>query len=100
MAAWSARVASRITIAMRPHGGGPMTRTLVGRIALLCLCGVVLAQRPAPGEPQAAKSDAEISFASLKGLAGKWTGVVTTHPHNPEIEGPIQVTMRVASRGS
>jgi hypothetical protein len=40
------------------------------------------------------------SFDSLKSLAGTWTGTVTTDPHNPDIEGSIQVTMRVASRGS
>jgi hypothetical protein len=41
-----------------------------------------------------------MSFDVLKGLAGKWTGTVTTDPPNPEIDGPIQVTMRTASRGS
>jgi hypothetical protein len=35
----------------------------------------------------------------LKGLAGTWTGSVKTDPPDPEIEGPIQVTMRVASGG-
>ena len=40
------------------------------------------------------------SFDVLKGLAGSWTGSVTTDPHDPDIEGSIQVTMRVASRGS
>ncbi len=47
-----------------------------------------------------AKRDAGASFAVLKGLAGNWTGSVTTAPRNPDIEGAIQVTMRVASRGS
>jgi len=36
----------------------------------------------------------------LKRLAGTWTGRVTTDPRNPEIDGDIQVTMRVASRGN
>ncbi len=31
---------------------------------------------------------------------GTWTGSVTTDPPNPDIAGPIQVTMRVASRGN
>jgi hypothetical protein len=46
------------------------------------------------------KSDTQISFGALKSLAGTWTGPVTTDPPNPEIDGPIQVTMRVASRGN
>jgi len=45
-------------------------------------------------------SDAQISFGALKRLAGTWTGRVTTDPRNPEIDGPIQLTMRVASRGN
>ena len=45
-------------------------------------------------------SDAQISFGALKRLAGTWTGRVTTDPRNPEIDGAIQVTMRVASRGN
>jgi hypothetical protein len=36
----------------------------------------------------------------LKCLAGAWSGRVTTEPPNREIEGPIHVTMRVASRGN
>jgi hypothetical protein len=59
------------------------------------------AQVPAVGQnARAANSDAEISFAALKGLAGTWTGQVTTDPPNPDINGPIQVTIRVASRGN
>lgn len=41
-----------------------------------------------------------MSFSALKTLAGTWTGRVTTDPRNPEIDGAIQVTMRVASRGN
>lgn len=48
----------------------------------------------------AANSDANVSFAALKGLAGTWSGQVTTDPANPDINGPIQVTMSVASRGN
>ena len=36
----------------------------------------------------------------MKSLAGTWSGSVTTDPPNPDIEGPIQVTMRVASNGN
>jgi hypothetical protein len=45
-------------------------------------------------------SDAGVTFEALKGLAGAWSGRVTTEPPNPDIEGPIQVTVRVASRGN
>ena len=52
---------------------------------------------PQPNDPN---SPAELSFEALRGLAGTWSGGVTTDPHNAEIEGPIQVTMRVASHGT
>jgi hypothetical protein len=74
---------------------------LVTCIALLSLSRLTFAQSPAPRqEAIPAKSDAQISFGALKSLAGTWTGRVTTDPSNPEIDGPIQVTMRVASRGN
>jgi hypothetical protein len=58
-------------------------------------------QNPSPRhETPSSAREAPTSFGVLKGLAGKWSGTVTTEPHNPEIEGPIQVTMRVASAGS
>src|SRR5215467_13347701 len=47
-----------------------------------------------------APSETERSFDQLKTLAGNWRGSVTTSPPNPEIEGPIQVRMSVASRGN
>ncbi|HYX81986.1 MAG TPA: hypothetical protein VE714_06300 [Gemmatimonadales bacterium] len=75
---------------------------------LFLLCCEVLslsprtsAQTPSPGQKAiAAKSDAQIAFDDLKDLAGTWTGSVTTDPPNPDINGSIQVTMRVASRGN
>jgi hypothetical protein len=75
---------------------------------LLALCINVLslsqqtsAQTPSPGQNAiAAKAAAQIAFDQLKGLAGAWTGTVTTDPPNPDINGSIQVTMRVASRGN
>src|SRR5262249_3860175 len=76
------------------------------RAMLLCLgllvqCGPARAQDSATRQDTIpAKGDAQASFGVLKGLAGSWTGSVTTDPHNPDIEGHIQVTMRVASRGS
>jgi hypothetical protein len=83
------------------------------RSFLLLLCFVVFspscfpfAQSPSTQSHSAsenalpANSDAKVLFAALKGLAGSWTGQVTTDPPNPEINGPIQVTMCVASRGN
>jgi hypothetical protein len=68
---------------------------------VLSLCRLALAQAPSQGqEAVPAASTAQMSFGILKSLAGTWAGRVTTDPPNPEIQGPIQVTMRVASRGS
>jgi hypothetical protein len=47
-----------------------------------------------------AKADSQLPFGALKGLSGTWAGPVTTDPPNPGLEGMIQVTMRVASRGN
>jgi hypothetical protein len=59
-----------------------------------------VAQRSPGQEAVPAKSSAQVSFGVLNALAGTWTGTVATDPPNPEIDGPIQVTMRMASRGS
>jgi hypothetical protein len=70
-------------------------------IGVLSLCRLTCAQNSSQGKTAIpAKSDVQISFGALKGLAGTWTGRVTTEPPNPDIDGPIQVTMRVASGGS
>src|SRR5215469_4663311 len=70
-------------------------------IGVLSLCHPGFAQdRSAEQKAILAKSDAQMSFDALKGLAGTWTGPVTTDPPNPEINGTIQVTMRVVSRGN
>jgi hypothetical protein len=63
----------------------------------MVLLGLALAHEPSQAQPKLAT---QASFDSLKSLAGAWTGTVTTNPHNPDIEGPIQLAMRVASRGS
>lgn len=70
-------------------------------MSLLTARGGVFAQSPSAGQQASpAKPEAQVSFGALKGLAGVWAGAVTTDPHNPDIEGHIQVTMRVASRGN
>ncbi len=74
---------------------------LVFWIVALPLCRPAFAQAPSQGlDTTAAKSDAAMSFRVLKSLGGTWNGRVTTDPANPDIDGPIQVTIRVASRGN
>jgi hypothetical protein len=70
-------------------------------IAAFSPCRAAFAQN-ASARPEAlpAHADGQLSFDRLKGLAGTWTGQVTTNPPVPDINGPIQVTMRVASRGN
>ncbi len=76
-------------------------RAMVLCVGLLAPCRSALAQGGSPGQDTIpAGHEAQTSFGVLKGLAGTWTGSVTTDPHNPDIEGSIKVTMRVASRGS
>lgn len=63
------------------------------------------AQKPAHkmDVPKAAapKSDAQISFDTMKTLAGSWEGPVTTSPQAVEVEGkPAQILLRVTSRGN
>ena len=75
--------------------------SLVLCIGVLSLCRPALAQNPSPRqEAILAKSDVQNSFGALKSLTGTWTGPVTTDPPDPAIDGPIQVTMRAASRGN
>jgi hypothetical protein len=71
---------------------------------LLSLCAVAVAQdhdiqkqQPAP------KSDAQMSFDTLKTLAGEWEGRVTVDPPQPDWKDsykPLHITMRVTSRGN
>ncbi len=61
----------------------------------------VIAQNASSGhEGVPTRSNADVSFGLLKGLAGTWAGQVTTDPPNPDINGPIQATIRVASGGN
>jgi hypothetical protein len=74
-------------------------QAMVLGVVLLAQGRPAFAQALSPGQ-DTIPAKARSSFAALQGLAGAWTGTVTTDPHNPDIEGSIQVTMRVASRGS
>jgi hypothetical protein len=70
-------------------------------VGLLTQCRPAFAQDSSSGQDTtSAMREAQTSFGVLKGLAGTWTGSVTTDPHNPDIEGSMRVTLRVASRGS
>jgi hypothetical protein len=74
---------------------------LVLCIGVLSLSYLAFAQNSSLGQAaNAAKSDAPTSFGALKTLAGTWTGSVKTDPPNPDLDGPIQVTLRVASGGN
>ena len=64
----------------------------------ILLCVMVVALTTAA----VAQSDAQKSFDELKTLAGKWEGPVKVVPPMPEMETgkPIDITMRVTSRGN
>ncbi|HMK22331.1 MAG TPA: hypothetical protein VK466_08340 [Terriglobales bacterium] len=49
-----------------------------------------------------AQSDAQKSFDQMKTLAGSWEGPVTVDPPQPDMstDNPINVSMRVTSRGN
>jgi hypothetical protein len=73
-------------------------------VVLMTLSTVAVAQSEshkmdAPKAP-APKTDAQISFDTMKSLAGEWEGPVTV-PAVPEMSNgkPLHVTMRVTSRG-
>jgi hypothetical protein len=71
--------------------------------ALIALGGVVFAQsddhKPAD---KPAPTEAQKSFTQLKTLAATWKGPVTVDPPQPDMNSdkPVQVSMRVTSRGN
>jgi hypothetical protein len=59
------------------------------------------AQKMDAPKAAAPKSDAQMSFDTMKNLAGSWEGPVTTSPQAFEVEGkPAQILLRVTSRGN
>ena len=78
---------------------------LVLPVVLLALSPAAFARSEthAMDAPKAAapKSDAQVSFDTLKTLAGEWEGAVTLDPPMPEMSNgkPLHVSMRVTSRG-
>src|SRR5690349_15265298 len=75
----------------------------VAPVALLLLTTAALAPSEAQDmdAPQAAapRSGAQISFDTMKSLAGEWEGVVNV-PEAPQMSGAtMHVSMRVTSRG-
>ncbi len=69
---------------------------------LLSLATGAFAQNHDMPKPAAAKSDAQVSFDTIKTLAGTWEGSVTLDPPQPQMSDgkPLQITMRVTSRGN
>lgn len=73
---------------------------------IVCICGAIssvsaFAQIPSNRQRAVSvESEPQPSFEALKALSGTWAGPVTTDPPNPGLEGTIQVTMVVASRGN
>ena len=76
----------------------PSIPTLV--LTLLAIAVSVLAE-PHNSTDKAAPSEAQRSFDELKTLAGSWQGPVKAEPPQPDWNAkPVQVTLRVTSRGN
>ena len=83
-------------------------------VAVLALSALAFGQSdapkaPAPSDPHghnsiaasAPKSEAQVSFETIKSLAGVWTAKITVDPPMPGMDDkPSQVSMRVTSRGN
>ncbi len=70
------------------------------RIALSVLF-VLIAASAFASDAAATQSDAQKSFDKLKTLAGSWQGPVTATPPQPDWgDKPVQVELRVTSRGN
>ena len=68
-------------------------------MAVITLSAVAFAQAPATSTP--VPSDAQKSFGQLKNLAGSWQGPVTVVPPMADADDkPVEVTLRVTSRGN
>ena len=71
-------------------------------VVLLSLSTVAFAQHDDAHKPSVAPvpSEAQKSFATMKGLAGEWEGIVTV-PEAPQMSGgKMHASMRVTSRGN
>ena len=75
---------------------------LMRSVVLLSLSPLAFAQNHNMPKTPAPKSNAQVSFDTLKTLAGTWEGLVTVDPPQPDMkEGTSgQITMRVTSRGN
>jgi len=80
------------------------SQRLLLTIVLLSLSGVAFAQdHSSMQKSPSPKSEAEMSFDTMKSLAGKWIGPVTLDPPDPNLktdDKPLEATMRVTSRGN
>ncbi len=72
-------------------------------IVLWSFASVGFAQGHADMQKSSApKSEAQISFDTMKTLAGEWEGPVTLDPPMPQMSDgkPVHISMRVTSRGN
>jgi hypothetical protein len=72
-------------------------------VVLIALSTVVFAQSDAhKSADQPAPTEAQKSFTQLKTLAATWQGPVSVEPPQPDMNSdkPVQVSMRVTSRGN
>jgi hypothetical protein len=68
-------------------------------VVLVSLTTLVYAQMDA--QKSGTPSDAQKSFDTLKTLAGTWQGKVMVDPPDKDVDNsPVQITMRVTSRGN
>jgi hypothetical protein len=68
-------------------------------VVLVSLTTLVYAQMDA--QKSVTPSDAQKSFDTLKTLAGTWQGKVMVDPPDKDVDNsPVQITMRVTSRGN
>ena len=78
-------------------------RIVLSLAALIALATLAVAESATPKiTEQVALSPGQKSFDTLKDLAGSWEGPVTVFPPQPQWNDhkPMQVTMRVTSRGN
>ena len=71
-------------------------------VVLLSLSALMFSQTDTK-KSDAPKSDAQKSFDTIKTLAGTWTAKITVDPPMPNMDdknGPMQISMRVTSRGN
>jgi hypothetical protein len=76
-------------------------KSLRSLLAVVLLSFTALAYAQMDAQKSGAPSEAQQSFDKVKTLAGTWQGKVTMDPPDKDMDNsPVQVTMRVTSRGN